>query len=61
MVESTDTEREERTPPVRLRLLPIVAATLIAIGGLALLPAPAPAPAPVPSEESLPNLDSLFS
>ena len=60
MFESTDTERAEKTSPVRPRLIPLVAAVVFAIGGLGLLPAPAPNPAVVPSEESLPNPDSLF-
>jgi hypothetical protein len=56
MVERPDTERGERTPPGRPRLLPIVVAFAVAIGGLTMLPTPAP----VPSEESSPTLDSLF-
>ena len=53
MVEGPDTERAERNPPIRPRLLPIMAAVAVAIGGIALLPVPTP----VPSDESLPTLD----
>jgi len=58
--EVQDTDRDKRTGSYSGRLVPLVAAVVFAIGGLALLPAPLSSTAPVPSEESLSDLDTPF-